>query len=112
MEPWVHYIPLEEDLSDVQEKIQWARDNDDKVKEIVKNGQELVAKWINPELMYCYYVKAFEKYAARQSRPVKVTKEHEELTHSKDPDLTGNWEKYWSKNNCNSCHKTSKHDEL
>ena len=71
MEPWVHYIPLEEDLSDLKDKINWARDNDEKVKEIVANGNALVAKWINPELMYCYYAKAFEKYAAKMSRPVQ-----------------------------------------
>ena len=71
MEPWVHYIPLEEDLSDLKDKINWARDNDEKVKEIVANGNALVAQWINPELMYCYYAKAFEKYAAKMSRPVQ-----------------------------------------
>ena len=81
MEPWVHFIPLEEDLSDLQEKINWARENDDKVREIVKNGNELVAKWINPELMYCYYAKAFEKYAARMSRPVQgLGQKKEKLT--------------------------------
>ena len=97
MKPWVHYIPLEEDLSDVREKIQWARDNDEKVQEIVKNASELVAKWVNPELMYCYYAKAFSAYAKRMSRPVQVTDEHEEITHAGDEDLNGNWAKYWAR---------------
>ena len=112
MKPWVHYIPLEEDLSDVREKIQWARDNDEKVQEIVKNASELVAKWVNPELMYCYYAKAFSAYAKRMSRPVQVTDEHEELTHAGDEDLNGNWAKYWARDPCPKCHKRNTHDEL
>ena len=31
LKPWVHYVPLKEDLSDVEEKVLWAVDNDDKV---------------------------------------------------------------------------------
>lgn len=113
MEPWVHFIPLEDDLSDLKEKINWARDNDEKVQEIVANGNALVAQWINPELMYCYYAKAFEKYAAKMSRPVQVTAEHEELTHQTDADLNGNWVKYWRNPSCSTCHKQQPNkDEL
>ena len=31
LEPWVHYIPLKSDLSDVIEKIEWARSHDEEV---------------------------------------------------------------------------------
>jgi len=31
LQPFVHYVPFKHDLSDLREKIQWARDNDDKV---------------------------------------------------------------------------------
>ncbi|WAR13233.1 PLGT2-like protein [Mya arenaria] len=30
LEPFVHYIPFKHDLSDLREKIQWAKENDDK----------------------------------------------------------------------------------
>lgn len=32
LEPYVHFVPFKRDLSDLMEKIQWAKDNDDKVK--------------------------------------------------------------------------------
>ena len=32
LQPWVHYIPVKADLSDLVERIHWARDNDDKAK--------------------------------------------------------------------------------
>jgi hypothetical protein len=38
LEPWVHYIPLNEDLTDVEEKIQWMRNNDEKAQTIAKRG--------------------------------------------------------------------------
>lgn len=38
LEPWVHYIPLNEELTDVEEKIQWMRDNDEKAQTIAKRA--------------------------------------------------------------------------
>ena len=31
LEPWTHYVPMKRDLSDVVEKVQWARDHDEEV---------------------------------------------------------------------------------
>jgi Glycosyl transferase family 90 len=39
LEPWVHYVPLNEDLSDVEEKMQWVLDNDESAKEIAHRGK-------------------------------------------------------------------------
>ena len=39
--PWVHYIPAKIDSSDLQEKINWARENDEELQKISKNGVEL-----------------------------------------------------------------------
>ena len=38
LEPWVHYIPIADDLSDVDEKVQWMIDNDEKANAIANNG--------------------------------------------------------------------------
>jgi hypothetical protein len=38
LEPWVHYIPLAEDLADVEEKIQWMIDNDEQAHQIADRG--------------------------------------------------------------------------
>ena len=40
-EPYVHYIPVKLDLSDLIEKIEWLKKNDDKAKEIAHNGSKL-----------------------------------------------------------------------
>jgi hypothetical protein len=38
LEPWVHYIPLNEELSDVEEKMQWVLDHDDHAQQIAERG--------------------------------------------------------------------------
>jgi len=39
LEPWVHYIPLSADLSDVEEKMQWVIDNDAEARRIAHRGK-------------------------------------------------------------------------
>lgn len=41
LEKWVHYVPVRKDMSDLLEKIQWCKDNDDRAREIALNGQRL-----------------------------------------------------------------------
>ena len=44
IKPWVHYIPVKGDGSDLYEKYQWAEANQDKVQDIIRNANELVYK--------------------------------------------------------------------
>jgi glycosyltransferase involved in cell wall biosynthesis len=39
LEPYVHYVPVKQDLSDFIEKVRWMRNNEDKCKEIALNAQ-------------------------------------------------------------------------
>ena len=41
--PWVHYIPINDDLSDVEEKVQWILDHDDEARTIARNGRLWIA---------------------------------------------------------------------
>ena len=38
LEPFIHYVPIKEDLSDLFDKIRWCKENDIKCKEIAKNA--------------------------------------------------------------------------
>lgn len=42
--PWVHYVPVEDDFSDIQEKFQWCEANQDKCETIIKNAKALFQK--------------------------------------------------------------------
>ena len=39
--PWVNFVPVQSDMSDLLEKVQWLLENDDKAKEIATNGMKL-----------------------------------------------------------------------
>ncbi len=46
---WVHYVPVENDFSDLDEKIEWCMNNNDKCKEIVANAKKFVLEKLNWE---------------------------------------------------------------
>ena len=44
--PWVHYIPVSNDLSDLEEKVKWCIDNDIKCKEITENARKFYDEFL------------------------------------------------------------------
>ena len=70
LRPGVHYVPVQRDLSDLVEKIEWATNNDAEVEEIARRGQARVRQLLQPNRLYCYYYRVLEMYSKRQtSRP-------------------------------------------
>lgn len=64
IKPWEHYIPIATNYRDLVEKVEWARKNQKKVKEIAKNGQKLAQELLNIEGIKCYQFMIFEKYSS------------------------------------------------
>jgi len=64
--PWKHYVPVKQDLSDLCEKIQWAKEHDAEARQIAENAREFSQTHLMPEqiLLYCY--KILCKYAELQ----------------------------------------------
>ena len=52
MIPWKHYIPLDQDLVNISETMQWIRRNPQKVYEIGLNGKEFYDKYLCFECNY------------------------------------------------------------
>jgi len=44
--PFVHYVPVSEDLSDLISQLEWCRDHDDKCREIATNAQNFYDKYL------------------------------------------------------------------
>jgi len=42
--PWIHYIEISNDFSDIKEKYEWCKNNPDKCKEIIMNCKKLFQK--------------------------------------------------------------------
>ena len=54
LKPYVHYIPVEIDLSDLEQKVRWAIENDEKAREIMENGRRFVYEYLRDEQQECY----------------------------------------------------------
>lgn len=54
LEPFVHYIPIKKDLSDLKEKIEWCKLNQDHCKSIAKAARDFYFKYINKDVMMDY----------------------------------------------------------
>ena len=47
LKPWVHFVPLENDYSDLEEKIYWCKKNDKKCQIIVSNANKFMDQFKN-----------------------------------------------------------------
>ncbi|XP_057624750.1 protein O-glucosyltransferase 3 [Chionomys nivalis] len=71
LRPWKHYVPVRRNLSDLLEKVRWAKENDDEAKKIAKEGQLAARDLLQPPRLFCYYYRVLQKYAERQtSKPM------------------------------------------
>ncbi|KAF7332489.1 CAP10 domain-containing protein [Mycena kentingensis (nom. inval.)] len=55
LRPFEHYLPVRPDLSDLVERIEWARANDDEARRIQKAGKEFVERVITDAQNDCYF---------------------------------------------------------
>lgn len=62
LEPYVHFVPVKRDFSDLHEQIIWLKDNDDIAQEIARNGIEFVKRHFSDEAMEEYIVDLFKEY--------------------------------------------------
>ncbi|KAJ7174649.1 glycosyl transferase family 90-domain-containing protein [Mycena filopes] len=67
LRPYVHYIPVLPDLSDLVERIEWARAHDEEAKRIQAAGREFVARVIKDEQNDCYWGMVLAEWERLQS---------------------------------------------
>ena len=67
LQPYVHYIPLNRNLSDLVEKITWARQNPSHVREIIANTKQFVLDHLQPQHIFCYHALALKVFSFWQA---------------------------------------------
>jgi hypothetical protein len=63
LEPYVHYVPFKQDCSDLAEKIEWLRENDEIAHRIARNGTEFVLNNLSLSQLYYYCFILLQEYA-------------------------------------------------
>ncbi|XP_044933474.1 protein O-glucosyltransferase 3 isoform X2 [Mustela putorius furo] len=82
--PWKHYVPIKRNLSDLLEKVKWAKENDGEARKIAKEGQLAARELLQPHRLFCYYYGVLQKYAERQSSKPKIRDGMELVPQSDD----------------------------
>lgn len=63
MQPWVHYVPVKEDLSDLEEVLNRLKNDDELARRIAKNGSRLGEQIFSREAVETYVVHLLRAYA-------------------------------------------------
>jgi hypothetical protein len=66
VQPWVHYVPFNQDCSDLEEKFHWLKSNDEKANEIAQNATKFAREHLKLEDMLLYFYTLFNAYAELQ----------------------------------------------
>ena len=62
MKPYVHYVPINEDLSNIFQQLDWMKTHDDELKQISANAQNFVRNNLMPEHIDAYSVIILNEY--------------------------------------------------
>ncbi|XP_025219805.1 KDEL motif-containing protein 1 isoform X2 [Theropithecus gelada] len=101
LQPWKHYIPVKSNLSDLLEKLKWAKDHDEEAKKIAKAGQEFARNNLMGDDIFCYYFKLFQEYANLQVSEPQIREGMKRVQPQTEDDLFP----------C-TCHRKKTKDEL
>lgn len=72
--PWVHYVPVKPDLSDLEEKVCWIFNNDDEARMIAENALEFCRTVLSPEGQQTYLDRAIEEHIRKNQEPLPECK--------------------------------------
>ena len=71
LKPWVHYIPLKRDMSDLVEKVKWVLANDGKAKKIAEQSTKFVKENLMMEDIDTYMVTLLNEYSKLRDSQIK-----------------------------------------
>lgn len=66
IKPYVHFIPVAEDLSNLLTQLEWAKNHDEECQQISHNARQLAAEVLTQESAYFYLYLVLEAYSKRQ----------------------------------------------
>uniref|UniRef100_A0A7S3V1C5 Glycosyl transferase CAP10 domain-containing protein n=1 Tax=Aplanochytrium stocchinoi TaxID=215587 RepID=A0A7S3V1C5_9STRA len=70
LQPWVHYIPIDPDLNNLENIKEWiftTKEGEEIARNISRNARKLVKERLTPEATYCYILRLFNSLAGLQS---------------------------------------------
>ncbi|XP_046679727.1 protein O-glucosyltransferase 2-like isoform X2 [Homalodisca vitripennis] len=81
--PWQHYVPVKRDLSDLVERVRWARNHDQQARDIVSAAQQLARSSLLPQDIFCYHTVLFKEWSKRLVEEPQLRRGMEEVPQIK-----------------------------
>lgn len=69
LKPYEDHVPVKEDLSDLEEKIQWCREHDDECRQIAENAKKFYEKYVARRALLDYVEMVCKNVAKRFVEP-------------------------------------------
>ncbi|KAF4020780.1 hypothetical protein G4228_012479 [Cervus hanglu yarkandensis] len=79
LKPWVHYVPVKTDLSNVQELLQFVKANDDVAQEIAERGSQFILNHLKMDDITCYWENLLTEYSKFLSYNVTKRKGYNQI---------------------------------
>ena len=67
LRPYVHYVPLRADLADLEERLEWCRDNDAQCREIAAAARAFALRYFEPSLEFKVQSRMIERVVSQMS---------------------------------------------
>lgn len=80
LKPWVHYIPVNPDLKNVKELIEFVNENDKISKEIAQRGREFIVEHLRMDDIACYWQKLLTEYTKLLKFKPKLNKQLKKIS--------------------------------
>lgn len=104
LQPYVHYIPVKNDMSDLVEKINWAKEHDQETAAIAERARDFALKNLLFEDVYFYLHLALQKYSELQAidfsklkQETKIDPHWKCIQYRKRLALKKSWDKFFKK---------------
>ncbi|XP_053471717.1 protein O-glucosyltransferase 1 isoform X2 [Ictalurus furcatus] len=84
LKPWVHYIPVKQDLSDLRELLQFVKENDKAAEAIALRGQKFIEDYLRMEDVSCYWETLLTEYSKLLEYKPKRKSSYNQITRKPD----------------------------
>nr|XP_055060650.1 protein O-glucosyltransferase 1 isoform X1 [Misgurnus anguillicaudatus] len=81
LKPWVHYIPVKQDLSDLRELLQFVKENDGVAEEIAMRGQKFILDHLRMEDVYFYWERLLTDFSKLLKYRPKRNSNYNQIIH-------------------------------
>ncbi|XP_037617789.1 protein O-glucosyltransferase 1 [Sebastes umbrosus] len=81
LQPWVHYIPVKQDLSDVRELLQFVKENDAIAQEVASRGKELILDHLRMQDVSCYWERLLTEFSHLLTYKPKRKSDYNQIVH-------------------------------